>query len=313
MTNVKPLFMMGNKRSGTSLLVTLLNLHPDVFITHETDSVWILYQARNVRPSQYRCYPWDGPLGMNATLQTCHHMLQSYLYGASEEGAIAETFFRVQEHLMRCGSAIQRPYQKNSLAWVGDKKPVQHADPELRSFLRTHFPNARYIHIVRDPRAVVASMIEAAKQWKQGVPQYWKTTPQHILERWAIHEEWVLQAKSLETSPIHTLRLEDLCKEPVQTMAELFDFLEVETPPGITEPIRELTNPIPNRKYESFSLPILPRAARIMQCYSYHGGQSTTPLLNLEFQTRSFLRRNLPRPVRTFLKTVLLDRIQGQS
>ena len=31
----KPVFFIGNKRSGTSLLVRLMNLHPEVFVTHE--------------------------------------------------------------------------------------------------------------------------------------------------------------------------------------------------------------------------------------------------------------------------------------
>lgn len=165
---------MGNKRSGSSLLVTLLNLHPRVFMTYESDVIWILYQARNGMPSQYRCYPWDGPLGMEATLKACHHTLLTSLYSSQGEKAIATTFFRIQEHLMQHGSAIQRPQPKTNLAWIGDKKPVQHSDPELGAFLRRHFPEARYIHIVRHPKAVVASMAKAAGNWKRGIPEYWR-------------------------------------------------------------------------------------------------------------------------------------------
>ena len=38
----RPLFLVGNKRSGTSHLVRLLNLHPQVFVSHESDIVWAL-------------------------------------------------------------------------------------------------------------------------------------------------------------------------------------------------------------------------------------------------------------------------------
>jgi hypothetical protein len=39
-----PLFIVGNKRSETSQLVRILNLHPQVFEYHESDISWILYQ-----------------------------------------------------------------------------------------------------------------------------------------------------------------------------------------------------------------------------------------------------------------------------
>jgi hypothetical protein len=44
MSGPRPLFIIGSKRSGTSLLVSLLNQHPRVLVTHESDLVWILYQ-----------------------------------------------------------------------------------------------------------------------------------------------------------------------------------------------------------------------------------------------------------------------------
>ena len=270
MNQVKQLFIMGNKRSGTSLLVKLLNLHPEVFVTHESDIIWIMYQARNGQPSDFRCYPLDGPWGMYATLKACYHILQFFNFGNSEVLTVAKTFFNVQRHLMKFGSMVQEPHNKTTLAWIGDKKPVQHCDPKLRLFMHEHFPNARYFHIVRDPRAAVASMIKAAKTWPQGGPKYWNKTPQDILDRWAIHEEWVLQSKSQENSPIHTLRFEDLCKEPVKNMAHVFEFLGMSMSRKIADQISVLVNTDPNRKYESCQLPILTRASRIMKIYGYH-------------------------------------------
>lgn len=73
MADPKPLFLVGNKRSGTSHLVRLLNVHPSVFVAHEADVVWILYQIAQGAP--YQCYPWDGPVGMEATLKACADLL----------------------------------------------------------------------------------------------------------------------------------------------------------------------------------------------------------------------------------------------
>ena len=56
MTRPKPLFIMGNKRSGSTLMTDLLNSHANVFVSHESDIAWILYQARAGRPARYQTH-----------------------------------------------------------------------------------------------------------------------------------------------------------------------------------------------------------------------------------------------------------------
>jgi hypothetical protein len=261
----QPLFLIGNKRSGTSHLVDLLNLHPRVFVSPESDIIWILYQA--VRGLPFRCYPWDGPVGMERTLQLCAGELGAELAGVARE-AVAQRFFRVQGQLMRYASADGGLPPKDGLAWIGDKKPVQHVDPEIRPFLRAHFPHARYIHLVRHPRAVVSSMLSAAASWAR--VEYWRGDASAVLERWAIHEEWALAAKDEDKLPVFTLRLEDLWEHPVRKMSELFGFLGLEMPPGLPDEIRRRNRGGQNDKYASFVLPEVSRADEIMQRLGYH-------------------------------------------
>ncbi|MCP4693419.1 MAG: PqqD family peptide modification chaperone [Desulfobacterales bacterium] len=265
----RPLFIMGNKRSGTTLLVKLLNLHPRLFITNESDIVWILHQAQTGEPDLFERYEWDDCHGMNTTLSICRPLLRAWLYDAPGENPVARAFFRAQHHLMAAGARGLAPCRKRRLAWIGDKKPVQHADPALRPFMRTHFPDARYIHIVRDPRAVVPSMLKAAREWGRFEPRYWREGPEALFERWAIHEEWALRAKSSETSPIHTLRLEDLCADPTGKMIELFDFLHVKTPGGIEAPILDTAASNPNQKHEPLQAPASPGVKRMMKIHGY--------------------------------------------
>src|SRR5262245_55032250 len=141
MNKPTPLFLIGNKRSGTSHLVRLLNLHPKVFVTHESDVVWLLYQIENRLP--VHCYPWDGPVGMEATLKACSDVL--YGEDLSRAGAVSDVFYRIQHRLMERGSDVQQPYRKATLALIGDKKPVQHADPSVFEFIRRHFPQSRFL------------------------------------------------------------------------------------------------------------------------------------------------------------------------
>lgn len=263
MTFSNELFFMGNKRSGTSLLVRLLNLHPDIFATHESDIVWLLYQMRNGWPPRFDCYPWDGPIGMRNTLEACEPQLRAW---ALDGVPASEIFQRVNEILRR--KSPDRANEPGGHRWLGEKKPVQQCDPDLRPFMLEHFPRSRYLHIVRDPRAVVASMTEAARSWPV-VPEYWKGSPAQVLERWAIHEEWVLQAKATEQAPILTFRFEDLCAQPAETMQRVFQFLDLDCPASVADRIRGEVQPDPNRKWGEFALPSSPRAEAIMARYGY--------------------------------------------
>ncbi len=63
----KAVFIIGNKRSGSTQLMHLLNLHPNIFISNESDILWILYRFHNnldIVP-----YQWDTPIGMNRILE----------------------------------------------------------------------------------------------------------------------------------------------------------------------------------------------------------------------------------------------------
>ena len=46
-TNINGLFIVGNKRSGSTHLMRLLNLHENIFVTNESDIVWVLYCYHN--------------------------------------------------------------------------------------------------------------------------------------------------------------------------------------------------------------------------------------------------------------------------
>jgi hypothetical protein len=264
MSGLGSLFLIGNKRSGTSHLVRLLNLHPGVFITHESDAIWILYQMAH--RLALHSYPWDGPVGMEATLNACADILQEKSSDGSGVVAVAPLFCRMEQALMQRGSAVQTRYTKPALAWIGDKKPVQQADPRIVSFIRQHFPDARFLHIVRHPQMVVSSMVSAGRTWSR--VEYWKESPEVILRRWAIHEEWVLAAQT-QGVPFFSLRFEDLCANPSATMAVLFEFLGLCVPEGIMASIEAQTRQAENRKHECFMLPRSEHAETIMRHYGY--------------------------------------------
>lgn len=260
---MRPLFLIGNKRSGTSHLTRLLNLHPDVFVTHESDAIWLLYQwARN---EGFRCYPWDGPAGMEATLAVCADLLTTPPGGETAR-SVPDLFEAMQRRLMAVGSAVQQPYPEKQPTWIGDKKPAQQADPVIHRFIEAHLPGARYVHLIRHPKAVVASMRRAGRTWAK-VP-YWRSSPAAILERWATHERWVLAVKAAAPERVLTTRFEDLTQTPADELRRILAFLELDESPA-TASATAGTHAAPNDKYDNVTLALDEPARALMRQYGY--------------------------------------------
>ena len=211
---MRPLFILGNKRSGTSQLVRILNLHPEVFISHESDLVWILHQFEQGQP--FAAHPWDSDVGMKHTLSAAGQLLD-------RDQTPWENFQAVTRLLMEQGTPWLPPQKKDGLRWIGDKKPFQHTDPQLLPFLLRHFPDAKFLHIVRHPAAVAASSDNFNRT---GAGDFWQglTTGQKI-ERWAFHEELVETMKLKLSGRIHSLRYEDFCRRTEAELASVFRFL----------------------------------------------------------------------------------------
>lgn len=103
------------------------------------------------------------------------------------------------------------------------------------SFILRTFPDARFIHLIRDARAVVASLVRSAEGWGMS----W--APQSIDEAAGIWRRYVQagrQIKTKVTSPTQyiELRYEDLRLDPARELGRLFAWLELTvTPDWLTE------------------------------------------------------------------------------
>lgn len=216
MKEMRPLFLIGNKRSGTSLLVRVLNLHPNIFISHESDVVWILYQFHRQQP--FVAHRWDSDRGMKHTVAAAGDLLQ---HSRRPE----ENFRAVICKLMEQGTPWLKPMHKPDLRWIGDKKPFQHIDPDLVPFIRESFPDALFLHIVRHPCAVAASS-ESFNE--TGFGDFWlDLTLEQKVDRWAENEELVRQMRDEMPERVHSLRYEDFCRHTSQELERIFRFLGV--------------------------------------------------------------------------------------
>jgi hypothetical protein len=138
--------------------------------------VWILYQIYKGIPDHFHSFPLDEGEGTWTTLNECSEILASIPSGAAHKDSVIQAFYRVLMHLNEHGrshwiesekkwSQWDIPERKKNLAWIGHKRPVQYSHPEIQSFLNNLFPKAHFIHLIRNPRFVVASMMKAAEVW----------------------------------------------------------------------------------------------------------------------------------------------------
>ena len=220
----RPLFIVGNKRSGTSHLVRLLNLHPQVFVSHESDIVWALYQFSHDQP--FQSHAWDSDRGLRHTLESCGDLFR-------RERSPRENLLAIQQRLMEAGTPFLPPQTKAELLWIGDKKPFQHADPNLVAFILEHFPDAHFLHIVRHPFSVALSSDRFNE--RRGGDFWLGLTLEEKVERWTFHEQRVLELREKLPDRVHSLRYEHLCEQTAEELSRVLGFLQLSASPDLLE------------------------------------------------------------------------------
>ena len=156
----RPVFIVGCPRSGTTLLREILNRHPSLGICDETRFHELVYLRR-------------GAFGDLADEQNRRRLIAEYLSCRPMQQAeyasprFAGTLLRESTGYRELFSGILRYYaDQHGKARCGEKTP-QHA--LFLDTLLEWFPEARLLHLVRDPRACVASMQRAPWAMRRSV------------------------------------------------------------------------------------------------------------------------------------------------
>ena len=213
-----PVMIIGAGRSGTTLLRSMLRQHPALAFP-PIESPWIIGLApRHVDRWRPRP-PYVRPLRPFRSLRA--PALDDIL-------SIAQVrYWGVAEHMIRAtvdelhpagyGELVAAVFTAFALhedkARWGDKTPV-HAR-YVRALERL-FPGARYVHIVRDGRAVAASMYDL------GIVR----APAAAAFPWLRYVNGARRAAPWLGDRYYELRLEDLAADPERSLRRLCEFLE---------------------------------------------------------------------------------------
>ena len=197
--NGPPVFVGGLMRSGTTLLRAMLGRHPDIFAGLETHWFELDFAAGRARRGE----PLTDYLERLARFFDLPWPDVSRL---AEASASAESFLQGFLDLAATRAGKRR--------WA-EKTPgnVRHVDRIVAAW-----PDARIIHIVRDPRDVFASFRRSRKYG--GPADYGRLW----VETFAAVEQ-ARQAPGGAARNLFEVRYERLVQEPEAAMAEVLDFI----------------------------------------------------------------------------------------
>ncbi|MFP4228868.1 MAG: sulfotransferase family protein [Salinivenus sp.] len=216
-----PIFIVGANRSGTTLLRLLLNAHSEIAIP---DEINYFYGFTGAELSYEN---WATP-----ALSPSEYASLVDRFLATNKAVVPDLDFTlVREEILDGPHDLRRPYQVLLEQWArlrgksrwGEKTPgnIYHAN-----ILIEMFPDARFIHVVRDPRGGVASM--------QRVSFFGNDVAFNALNRHKIMthgRDWLAQAVPVPQRI--EVRYEDLVADPQSTLQSICDFIEAPYEPSM--------------------------------------------------------------------------------
>jgi hypothetical protein len=152
-----PIFIVGSPRSGTTLLRRILDRHPALAICGETHFHRLVYLRRKA-------------FGDLSDLANRRRLITEYISSRQIRRAGLDTAEFV-ERLSREATSYRAMFSAilSYYAEIHGKRRCGEKTPQHAFFLETlceWFPNAVILHMIRDPRAVVASLQRA--EWSPG-------------------------------------------------------------------------------------------------------------------------------------------------
>jgi hypothetical protein len=239
-------FFVGCPRSGTTLLGRIGNAHPLLAIVHETRWIPRCFESREGLTEDGLVTPrlagrlCDervlGPLAIDADeMERLVH---------AHDGAPFATFVT---------SLFDRYGERERKRLVGDKSPGY---VRYLPMLHALWPEARFVHIIRDGRDVCLSVLD----WRKAATRF-STFERDPFTTTGVWWEWYVElgreaGRRLGPRIYHELRYESLVAEPEREVAELCAFLGIPSDDAMLRFHVGKTRVKPGRSAKSSWLPV---------------------------------------------------------
>lgn len=201
----EPIFVVGSPRSGTGLLRSVLRAHPEVFGIQNETAYLVALLRRFGRSIE------DVPAAVERMTSHKKFPVQEIPVERVREEFAGDTEIQLTEFVQRTMAIALRNHGGKRLL-MKDPKAVQFFDE-----IATLFPGVKFLHIVRDPRGVVASH---RKRWPNDplsrIVRAWKESIQHGA-LWA----------AANTNQYLRVKYEDLLHDFQPTLVKVCSYLDL--------------------------------------------------------------------------------------
>lgn len=208
-----PVLIIGPPRSGTTLLATMLNAHPRLFVANETKVLINLLPGpgKPHRPlSKARAATMLRQLELNELMGAAPLPRYSDLFAQADEPTVPTFLQELFRHLAR---------REGKSRW-GEKTAVAYRNLEA---IRCAFPNACFLGLERAPEEIAASYERIVPKWGSiGGMTHW------IDFRRAV-------ARQDSAFRIHLVSYPELVREPEDTLRRVCEFLDEEFCPQMLQ------------------------------------------------------------------------------
>jgi hypothetical protein len=202
-----PFFIVGSPRSGTTLLRFMLSSHSRIYVPDETGFIPFLHS------------PVDAPLDrtqIRAVLDRIGRLNRFWRDMVTDFDAFCESLPEPRLNSVLDALYRLRIAERGAVRW-GDKTPLY---VQYIPFLHRLFPDAQFIHVIRDGRDSTLSAIE---KWGSKKPYF---DAYYLLKQWMRNVSAGQAAgQALGSDRYLEVRYEDLVSHPEVTIREICSFL----------------------------------------------------------------------------------------
>lgn len=210
MASDRPIFLVGCARSGTTLLSTMLHAHSAIAMPPETRFLIPVYEHRA------RFGDLTDPANRRRLARRLTDKQSRFADLRLDRAGVVDAIVAAPPTL---GSAMACVWQefardRGKRRW-GEKRPAYWR--EIDVVLRL-FPTAQIVHLVRDPRSCVASLLQVS---------WWHRDVASSTALWVAADRTLRRAgRRLPADSYHLVRYEDLVTDPRTTLTQLCAFLD---------------------------------------------------------------------------------------
>jgi len=202
------IFVSGSPRSGTTLIQNMLDSHPEIFGGPEFLHIPDILKLRSVLHRSIDLEWIDLICSYTDVDQAICSLIEGLLLPLAD---------------------------KNGCKFLSEKSPQNIVIfPELVRL----FPEARFIHVIRDPRAIVASMLQVGKRarGKNVRAQRFTRDIHSAINYVKTCFDTGFAAAKTGSNQVHTICYEQLVRDPKKETKEVCDFLHLDWSPQMIRP-----------------------------------------------------------------------------